>query len=204
MQICNTVGMRDNPTGWPERLSKQIGGAIRGTRAAQNISAVRLAARAGELGYPLHRTTISKIESGERAITVPELVVLAAALNTVPLALFVPDAASATTEILPGVEMLGVAAVGWFAGTASETPDGVKRDKAITSRLDLAMRLTEVDEQLNVQRRNLFQQEMGLQQFEMGDELRAHEDERLKQTGELVNSLEKQRDSIIHKLALGY
>lgn len=202
--MCNTVAMRDNPTGWPKRLSQQIGAAIRGTRAAQNISAVKLAEKTAELNYPIHRVTISKIESGERAITMAELIVLAAALNTVPLALFVPDAATATTEILPGVEMLGVAAVGWFAGTASETPAGVTRDRSVTSRLDLTMKLTEVDEQLNIQRRNLFQQEMALQNFEMADELRERQAERSRQTGELVKSLEQQRDSIIHKLALGY
>lgn len=201
---CDNVAVRDNPTDWPKRLSKQVGAAITGTRKAQNISAVKLAARTGELGYPIHRVTIAKIESGDRAVTMPELIVLAAALNTVPLALFVPDAATAATEILPGIEMTGIAAVGWFAGTTSDAPDGVTRDKAVTSRLDLTMKLAEVDEQLDKERRNLFQVESGLEKLDMPDGLRDRQQQRLEDVRERVASLEQQHDSIIHKLALGY
>ena len=56
------------------------------------MSVLRLATRTGELGYPIHRTAISKIESGERVVTVAELIILAAALSTTPMALLVADA----------------------------------------------------------------------------------------------------------------
>ena len=74
--------MNDISGAWPAELAKGIGSAIRSTREMQHVSAVKLAARATELGFPIHRVAISKLESGERAVTLPELIVLAAALNT--------------------------------------------------------------------------------------------------------------------------
>ena len=164
------------------------------------MSAVKLAARTTELGYPIHRVAISKLESGERAITVPELVILAAALNTVPLALLLPGTADAAIEILPGDEMTGAAAIGWFTGTTSATPTGVTRDRLATSRLELTMKLNEVDEHLDIQRHNLFEAELGLQRFTMSDAYREHEQKRLEHTREVVKTLEQQRDSIFDLL----
>lgn len=166
------------------------------------MSAVKLAARTTELGYPIHRVAISKLESGERAITVPELVILAAALNTVPLALLLPSTADETIEILPGNEMTGAAAIGWFTGTTSGTPAGVTRDWSATSRLELTMRLNEVDELLDVQRHSLLQAESGPRVLKMPDELKARMNETAQRARELIESLEKQRISIRHALAL--
>ena len=162
------------------------------------MSAVKLATRTAELGYPVHRVAISKLESGERAITVPELVILAAALDTVPLALLLCDE---TVEILPDNKMTGAAAVGWFTGTTSATPAGVTHDRSTTSRLDLTMRLNEVDELLDVQRHNLFQAESGPRALTMPDALKAHMEESAQRARELIESLERQRGSILHALA---
>ena len=162
------------------------------------MSAVKLATRTAELGYPVHRVAISKLESGERAITVPELVILAAALDTVPLALLLCDE---TVEILPDNKMTGAAAVGWFTGTTSATPAGVTHDRSTTSRLDLTMRLNEVDELLDVQRHNLFQAESGPRALTMPAALKAHMEESAQRARELIESLERQRGSILHALA---
>jgi transcriptional regulator with XRE-family HTH domain len=193
--------MDDNGQEWPAELSRRIGAAIRATRDAQNISAVRLAARTADLGYSIHRVAISKLESGERSITVPELITLAAALNTVPLALLLPSTVDETIEILPGDEMPGAAAIGWFTGTTSATPAGVTRDRAATSRLELTMKLNEVDEHLAIQRHNLFQAESSLQTFTMPDALKNRQQETVDHSRELVKSLEGQRDSILYLLA---
>jgi transcriptional regulator with XRE-family HTH domain len=186
---------------WPAQLSRRIGAAIQAAREAQDVSAVKLAARTAELGYPIHRVAISKLESGKRDITVPELVIVAAALNTVPLALLLPGTVDETIEILPGREMTGAAAIGWFTGTTSATPPGVTRDRAVTSRLELTMRLNEVNEHLSIQLHNLFQTESSLKTFAMPDALRDHQLEVVKHTRKLVESLENQRDSILHMLA---
>jgi transcriptional regulator with XRE-family HTH domain len=186
---------------WPTGLSSRIGAAIRGTREIQNMSAVKLATRTAELGYPIHRVAISKLESGERDITVPELVVLAAALDTVPLALLLPGAAEETVEILPANKMTGAAAIGWFTGTTSATPAGVTHDRATTSRLDMTMRLNEVDEHLDMQRHNLLQAESGPRALTMPDALKAQMEESAQRARELIESLERQRESILHALA---
>lgn len=164
------------------------------------MSAAKLAARTAELGYPIHRVAISKLESGERAITVPELVILAAALNTVPLALLLPGT-DEKIEILPGNAMTGAATIGWFTGASSATPTGVTRDPSATLRLELTMKLNEVDELLDIQRHNEFQVESALQTFTMPDAVREHQQETLKQTREFIKSLEKQRDDILYNLA---
>jgi transcriptional regulator with XRE-family HTH domain len=193
--------MSDSHQEWPRVLSARIGAAIRDTRDTQNISAVKLAARTAELGYPIHRVAISKLESGERDITVPELVILAAALNTVPLALLLPGTADEEIAILPDSAMTGAAAIGWFTGTTSSTPDGVTRDRSATSRLDLTMRLNEVNEHLETQERNLLNTELSLETFEMADGLREHQRDRLTHLQGIVKTLVQQRDSILHMLA---
>jgi transcriptional regulator with XRE-family HTH domain len=191
----------DDSQGWPRELSARIGAAIQVTRKAQNISAVNLAAQTAELGYPIHRVAISKLESGDRDITVPELFILAAALNTVPLALLLPDTADATIEILPGNEVAGAAAIGWFTGTTSATPVGVARDASATSRLALTMSLNEVDELLQLQRHSLLQAESGPRLIAMPDALKTQMEATAQHARELIESLEKQRDSILHALA---
>jgi transcriptional regulator with XRE-family HTH domain len=193
--------MDDNDQGWPAEVSRLIGAAIRDAREEQDVSAVKLAARTKDLGFPIHRVAISKLEAGERAITVPELVILAAALNTVPLALLLPATADATIQMLPGNEMTGAAAIGWFTGTTSAAPAGVMRDPSMTSRLELTMKLNEVNEYLDIQRHNLRQTELSLQTFRMTDAFRERQQETVKHARELVKSLEEQRDSILYMLA---
>jgi hypothetical protein len=145
----------------------------------------------------------SKLESGERDITVPELVILAAALNTVPLAFPLPDTTDATIQILPGKQMTGAEVIGWFTGTTSATPVGVMRRRSATSRLELTMRLNEVNQHLAIQRENLIQAESALEggPFTVYDELQEHQWERVKRTRQLVDSLLAQQDSILHLLA---
>jgi len=192
--------MGDNPSGWPIELTRRIGTAISDARTAQNMSVVKLAARTTELGYSIHRVAISKLESGERAITVPELVILAAALNTVPLALLLPRASDDKIEILPSNEMPGPAAIGWFTGTTGATPDGVTRDGSMTSRLALTMSLNEVEERLGWQRHSLLQAEHGPKVLQMPEGLKAQMDVTAQRAREMIESLEKERDSIIHAL----
>lgn len=194
--------MSDNSPEWPIELTRRIGTAISDARKAQNnMSVVKLAARTTELGYPIHRVAISKLESGERAITVPELVILAAALNTVPLALLLPGSADEKIEILPSNAMPGAAAIGWFTGTTSATPDGVTRDPSMTQVLELMTKLNEVNEYLGIQRHNLNQAKWALNTLRMSDAFRENQLKLVEDTREAVKTLEEQRDQIIHLLA---
>jgi transcriptional regulator with XRE-family HTH domain len=165
--------MDGNSSDWPRPLSARIGAAIRSTREQQHISALKLSERTRALGYPVHRNAIAKMEDGDRDITVPELVAIAAALNTVPLALampvFVPGAevipagddhpavhnpASApAVEILPGITMVPAAAIGWFSGRGPSNPAGTERNPATTWELDRVMELIDIDRRLDAHRR---------------------------------------------------
>jgi hypothetical protein len=119
------------PKDWGEEQGLRIAQAIRRLRGSR--SAQWVANRTTELGHTVSRSVIADLENGRRRyVTTAELIVLAAALNTVPLALLFPSAEE-MLEILPGNEMTGAAAVGWFTGTTSATPAGVTRDPSARS-----------------------------------------------------------------------
>lgn len=67
------------------------------------LTAQQLADRVAEIGGALSRQAISKIENGNRGVSVNELVVLAKALGTSPLMLLFPEGThSGPVELLPG------------------------------------------------------------------------------------------------------
>ena len=155
---------------------------------------MKLSQRTAELGYPMHRVAaIAKIEAGERAVTVPELFVLAAALNTVPLALLLPTDSGVEVEVLPGVTMAAHDALGWFTGTANATPSIVAAAAEASQRVAMAARYNEIVKQLETQRHNLFQLESGLEQMDMPTELESSMRDSVYVTRILVQSLEEQQ-----------
>jgi hypothetical protein len=79
---CKTVGVSDTEADWPIKLMKQLGEAIADARRTRELSAVKVSELTEALGVPIHRVAISRIEKGEQAVTVPELVALATALQT--------------------------------------------------------------------------------------------------------------------------
>lgn len=195
------VAMTDNAEDWPGALTAQIGATISALREAQGMSVSRLAARTAELGYPMHRVAaITKIEAGERAITVPELIVIAAALNTAPLSLLAPSGPDDPVDVLPGVTMDGAGAFGWFTGTTSDVPTGAVVDRANTARLELIKRLNEIDELIFMQRVNLTQALEGPRVLSMPGELRSHMAASADHARALIQSLEIQRTEILHML----
>jgi transcriptional regulator with XRE-family HTH domain len=137
-----------------------MGAAIKAAREAQSLSAVKLAARTEDLGCPIHRVGITKIEAGERALTVPELLVIAAALGTTPLALIFASPINESIEVLPGKYQSTVAALGWFTGTSGETPNGVARDDHSARRAQLLLRINEIDTLIENQRQTVEQSEL--------------------------------------------
>src|SRR4051794_39336218 len=100
---------------WAQDLVKRVGAAMKQARGDK--SARWVSDRTAELGYRISPTVIAKLDSGHRGgvLSVAELLVLAAALSTAPLALLFPDALDDVT-ILPGKAVRGVDAVGWFTG----------------------------------------------------------------------------------------
>jgi transcriptional regulator with XRE-family HTH domain len=183
MNVCENGAMSDDGGKWPAQLVKQLATSIWQARTGQGMSVLRLAAGTGELGYPIHRTAIAKFESGERMVTLAELLILAAALGTTPASLLFA-AAEDEVEVLPGINAPQEDAADWFKGSWS-------------SLLDLILQLTEIDRQLDIQRRNLFQVEAGLEKLDMHDGLKDHQRQRAEHIKETLKSLEQQRESAI-------
>ena len=76
-----------------------------------------LADRCAELGLPLGRLTITKLERGNRqAVTPAEVMVLAVALEVPPVELIFPVGQSEYVEILPGRKVPALDGLRWFSG----------------------------------------------------------------------------------------
>lgn len=103
---------------WQKDLAARAGNAVRGRRKALNLTAAGLAKRTAELGYPVSRVAIGKIENGHREgkFDLAELVVLAAALGIPPVMLIYPDLPHGSVEVLPGLERYATDALEWFVG----------------------------------------------------------------------------------------
>jgi transcriptional regulator with XRE-family HTH domain len=103
---------------WQLELSARVGKAVQRRRKALNLTAQQLAQRTVEIGYPVTRVAISKIESNVRAgkLDVAELLALAAALEIPPSLLLFPGYPDDDAEALPGVERTSVEAVRSISG----------------------------------------------------------------------------------------
>ncbi|MGV0772031.1 hypothetical protein [Mycobacterium syngnathidarum] len=104
---------------WAKELVKRVGKAIKDVRGTK--SAAWLSDRTAELGFRVSPTVIAKLDSGHRGsvLSVPELIVLAAALNTSPVNLVYPGPYESPVEILPNRENGELSAAEWFSGVYS-------------------------------------------------------------------------------------
>jgi transcriptional regulator with XRE-family HTH domain len=99
-----------------------FGNAVSWRRNALKLTASELARRTAELGYPISRGAIAKIESNVRSgkIDVAEVLVLAAALDIPPVLLLFPGVATdGGAVILPNFITKEDDAVRWMAGQVS-------------------------------------------------------------------------------------
>ncbi|WML61904.1 hypothetical protein [Rhodococcus sp. AH-ZY2] len=118
---------------WANEQAARVGAEVHRLRTeVHRISAVQLAERTAELGYPITRGTIAKIESNSRAakLDVAELAVLAKALCVPPIQLLYPQLPDGPVEVLPNVRVRSVDAMTWFSGEEMEYTDndlGVSR-----------------------------------------------------------------------------
>jgi transcriptional regulator with XRE-family HTH domain len=122
--------------GWQERLTRVIAGEVRRYRRERGMSAQKLADECGRLGLPIARSVIANLEHGRRdAVSVAELLVLAAALRIPPLLLVIPVARQEALEILPGTEAPTWAAALWWRGEADfqDYGDGPRLSAGITT-----------------------------------------------------------------------
>lgn len=107
---------------WNVRTAVRIGARVARYRKLATVkgrpmSAQALADRCAELGHPIDRTVIVKLEKGGRqSVTVAELLVLAKALGIPPVALVFAPGWDEMSEALPDQEVPSWLAVRWFTG----------------------------------------------------------------------------------------
>lgn len=102
------------PADWGQEAALRIATEMRRLRGKTSTQA--LADRTAQLGYAVSRSVLSDLENGRRRhVTIAELMVLARALNTTPIALLFPDP-DGEIEILPGVKSDQGFALQWFSG----------------------------------------------------------------------------------------
>lgn len=89
---------------------------IRTQRNRQGMTAQQLADQVAESGGKLSRQAISKIETGDRGVSLDELLVLARALGVPPILLLFPVGTRETVEPLPGMVVYTDDAMQWFTG----------------------------------------------------------------------------------------
>ena len=101
-------------------LAGRVGAAVQARRKALKMTAVRLAERTQELGYPITRVSITKIETNNRRgkLDIAELLVLAAALNVPPVLLVFPNYPEGEVELLPAHLARSDEAVRWMSGVS--------------------------------------------------------------------------------------
>jgi transcriptional regulator with XRE-family HTH domain len=103
---------------WELELAGRVGKAVQARRKALDLTAVQLSERTRELGYPITRVTITKIETNNRVgkVDVAELLVLAVALEIPPALLLFPDFPDGQVATMPGRETENNVAVKWLSG----------------------------------------------------------------------------------------
>ncbi len=112
----------DDAKRWQEATAARIGQAVQRARKARGMTVQQLADRTRELGYPMHRVALGKIESGNRAgkLDTSELLILAKALDVQPLSLLYGGDPGGDIEVTPGVVMPnGEAALDFCVGDAT-------------------------------------------------------------------------------------
>jgi transcriptional regulator with XRE-family HTH domain len=111
-------------------VAARVGRGVRLRRAALGLSAVQLAQKASDFGYPISRVAVSKIESGTRAgkLDVAELLVLAAALVIPPVLLLYPGYPDEVVTNLPDRPADSRAAALWCSGLARAAAVGLSDD----------------------------------------------------------------------------
>jgi transcriptional regulator with XRE-family HTH domain len=103
-------------------LAARFGRAVKARRRALKLSASEVSRRTAELGYPISRGAIAKIESNSRSgkVDVAELLALSAALDIPPvLLLFDGFPSGQPVEVRPGFEAMVGDAVRWVWGRIS-------------------------------------------------------------------------------------
>jgi transcriptional regulator with XRE-family HTH domain len=175
---------------WADETTARIAAEIkrlRGERSGQWLSD-----RTAELGHRVSRSTISEIETGRRkSITVTDLVLLAAALSTAPVALLYPGPYDEVTDVLPGVPVRQLRAATWFSGLVTGLQNVAGQlDVDYPGNMYLLHTARQIDELRDEARRTLnHAADVAEDNPDQATALRAHATDQLRRVDELVDEL---------------
>ncbi|MEU4581759.1 helix-turn-helix transcriptional regulator [Kitasatospora aureofaciens] len=109
----------DDALDWHDRITKDVIRAITRRRNSLGLSAQDVADETGNLGYEVPRNVIANWESGRRkTITIPELIVVAEALDIAPVELLFSPALGGWIDYLPELSHDRWSALTHFTGEA--------------------------------------------------------------------------------------
>lgn len=100
----------------PKRPSEWLARQLPVWRKRRGLTVEQLADRVKALGEPLGRVTITKIENGDRGISLDEGLLLAAALNVPPAVLWFPVESGKRVAVTPKSNIHPHLAHEWLAG----------------------------------------------------------------------------------------
>lgn len=129
----------DEARAWANILSRHFGEAVHFHRNRLQLSAVQLSNRTKEIGYPITRGTIAKIEGNHRngKMDVAEVLTLAAALEISPVDLIFPRYPSFGTQATPRFLTTAAEAQAWMSASPEYQPFG----KAHSPRAEISQAL---------------------------------------------------------------
>lgn len=102
----------------PERPSEVLAHELSAVRQRKGWTQQQLADRLKEIGAPLDRVMVAKIEKGLRGVSVDEALALAVALGVSPLALLLPRTGAAKVRLAARSQVMSLIARDWIRGTA--------------------------------------------------------------------------------------
>jgi transcriptional regulator with XRE-family HTH domain len=85
-----------------------------------------LAARLADIGYRLSQSAITRIERGERKVSLGEAIALAAALDVAPVHMFLPIEGDQPVRLAPALEVKPDQARAWATGRRPLDPANVR------------------------------------------------------------------------------
>lgn len=100
----------------PAEVGEVFRQRLQEARAARRWTQQQLSEAMAELGSPMDRVTIAKLERGRRQARVEELVALAAALDVSPLYLILPVRLDAKVKLAPKLTLEAIDALRWASG----------------------------------------------------------------------------------------
>lgn len=117
---CNNQAVTEQPEHTSRTITQHVADTVARLRTERRMPMTELERRLADIGQPIPRLGLQRLEAGDRKVNAEEIVALARVFDVPALLLMFPfDATSTPTEILPGVVVDTRTAMKWFTGRAN-------------------------------------------------------------------------------------